>query len=545
MDASTCPGMDSDCATRTCVGGKCGVDFKPLGSALATQAPNDCQTAVCDGNGGHATQPDATDIVDDGNPCTDELCSGTMPTHPSSMSGKACAVGTGKLCDGAGACVECLANSDCTSNICQMHKCIAAGCLDTTKNGTETDVDCGGPVCNACNDLLHCGVASDCKSQVCTGMVCQHPTCTDGVKNGTETAVDCGGACPACPTCTDGIKNQGETGIDCGGPCGACPTCNDGMKNGTETGVDCGGTCPACPTCTDGVQNQGETGVDCGGPCGACPTCNDGMKNGMETGVDCGGPVCPACPSCNDGIKNQGETGIDCGGPCPACGTCNDGVMNQGETGVDCGGPCPACPTCNEAWLCTPWDTGTGTPATSNAGTRSCIDTNMCNTTINKPATTATLPVLDLNYFECNVEPILDRKCGQLGCHGSENYRALRVYSRARLREATSSIVNAALCMGSATGSACTGSDSCPCNGKHVAKEWQRNFDSARGFALDSFGVPLASESNSDLLLQAKVGGKSHGGIHLFATNDAEYTTILNWLNGATLATCNPGGGNN
>ncbi len=35
-------------------------------------------------------------------------------------------------------------------------------------------------------------------------------------------------------------------------------------------------------------------------------------------------------------------------------------------------------------------------------------------TTNNKPALTATLPKLDMNYFKCNVQPILDGKCGML-----------------------------------------------------------------------------------------------------------------------------------
>ena len=38
--------------------------------------------------------------------------------------------------------------------------------------------------------------ASDCQSGVCTGGICQAPTCNDGVRNGSETDVDCGGTLP-------------------------------------------------------------------------------------------------------------------------------------------------------------------------------------------------------------------------------------------------------------------------------------------------------------------------------------------------------------
>ncbi|MFT3764370.1 MAG: hypothetical protein QM820_02435 [Minicystis sp.] len=197
---------------------------------------------------------------------------------------------------------------------------------------------------------------------------------------------------------------------------------------------------------------------------------------------------------------------------------------------------------CVESWLCTPWDTGNGTPSnTVNSATRTCTDTHNCGTTNNKPATQATLPALDVNYFECKIEPILDRKCSMLACHGTETGRALRVYARARLREATA-VITAAQCPGSMTGTQCTGSDSCPCNGNHSQKEWQRNFDAARGFALDDNGNALPDQSQSDLIRQPVVGGKSHAGIHLFKMSDPEYATLLNWLSGtATLASCDPG----
>jgi len=49
-------------------------------------------------------------------------------------------------------------------------------------------------------------------------------SCFNGIQDGTETDVDCGGPdCGPCATCDDGIKNGQETGIDCGGPdCEPC-----------------------------------------------------------------------------------------------------------------------------------------------------------------------------------------------------------------------------------------------------------------------------------------------------------------------------------
>jgi hypothetical protein len=172
----------------------------------------------------------------------------------------------------------------------------------------------------------------------------------------------------------------------------------------------------------------------------------------------------------------------------------------------------------------------------SNAATRTCTDANNCGTTVNKPVTSATLPALNVNYFECNVEPILDKKCGMLGCHGVEGSRALRVYAKARLRNLGAIFLPMNGCAaGQATSASCIGSNSCPCDAPHTAAEWQRNYDAARGFAIDAMGNVLATPDQSDLIQQPIVGGKSHAGIHLFQPSDPEHATLLNWLSGSTL----------
>jgi hypothetical protein len=193
---------------------------------------------------------------------------------------------------------------------------------------------------------------------------------------------------------------------------------------------------------------------------------------------------------------------------------------------------------CTESWLCTPWDTG----GNGDAATRTCKDTHNCGTSNGKPAESATLPALDDGYFKCNVEPILDRDCSMVGCHGTETGRALRVYSRGRLRHAGETISDPALCAGSGSLGGCTGSVSCPCTGKHSPVEWQRNYDAARGFALDAAGqpIPAGMEATSDLIQQPVVGGKAHTGIHLFTMSDPEFNTLKTWLGSAGKSTpCN------
>jgi hypothetical protein len=74
----------------------------------------------------------------------------------------------------------------------------APTCSDGVKNGSETDVDCGGGTCPPCEHDKACQGTGDCLSRVCTNQVCQAPSCSDTVKNETETDIDCGGNCPKC-----------------------------------------------------------------------------------------------------------------------------------------------------------------------------------------------------------------------------------------------------------------------------------------------------------------------------------------------------------
>lgn len=118
---------------------------------------------------------------------------------PSSCGRLTTPCGTGGACEGA---------PDCASALCRDGKCGDVTPANGTKDGDETDVDCGGTSGTLCADLKKCLVAGDCASSVCKdtgdgqGLRCQVPTPTDAVKNGTETDVDCGGA--GNPTCATG-----------------------------------------------------------------------------------------------------------------------------------------------------------------------------------------------------------------------------------------------------------------------------------------------------------------------------------------------------
>jgi hypothetical protein len=156
------------------------------------------------------------------------------------------------------------------------------------------------------------------------------------------------------------------------------------------------------------------------------------------------------------------------------------------------------------------------------------------------------LPKLDLDFFKCNVEPILDQKCSMLGCHGTEQGRALRVYARGRKRLAGQTLANPSCGAGSTPSDHCDGVAGCLCAAPHTDAEWRKNYDAARGFALDEQAKPFAAANmdKSELLAQPVVGGKAHAGVHLFLAGDAQYAAIKSWLTGAKLGTACATGNN-
>jgi hypothetical protein len=75
-------------------------------------------------------------------------------------------------------------------------------CSDGSRNGQESDIDCGGAACATCAASFSCARNSDCQSGFCRASLCVEPSCDDGLRNGDETGVDCGGSCGHCRTNT-------------------------------------------------------------------------------------------------------------------------------------------------------------------------------------------------------------------------------------------------------------------------------------------------------------------------------------------------------
>lgn len=98
-------GDPPSCVTETCVKNTCGTENVASGNvAPATdQMAKDCQTVVCDGQGGEQTVP-SNDIPDDGKECTIDTCNGPNPVFTPYSAGTPCPKTMGKTCDGKGNC---------------------------------------------------------------------------------------------------------------------------------------------------------------------------------------------------------------------------------------------------------------------------------------------------------------------------------------------------------------------------------------------------------------------------------------------------------
>ncbi|MDI1452030.1 VCBS repeat-containing protein, partial [Polyangium sp. 6x1] len=148
IQPSDCAGVDDECKTRTCVENVCGVSYTAAGTVIAAQVVGDCAQAICDGNGNVSNIPEDDDLpADDGDDCTDDVCTAGAPSHPAKTNGLAC--------DDGDACTQ--------TGTCQTGICIG-----------------GNPL--VCNEGANC-VAGACVAPPCTGMLGLPgpPTSTVGV----------------------------------------------------------------------------------------------------------------------------------------------------------------------------------------------------------------------------------------------------------------------------------------------------------------------------------------------------------------------------
>ena len=318
--ATDCAGVDTECQQRACNAGVCGVTFTSAGTALAAQTSSDCMKAVCDGAGATTTQNDDTDLPNDNNACTTDVCTSGVPSHGTAANGASCG---GSLTCLNGACTGCGQPSDCpgVDDECKARTCSVGVCgFSFTANGTavaaQTAGDCQKKQCNGAGNTVSSTDNTD--VPVDDGIQCTGEVCTAGVPS--HPAVAANTAC-------------NQTG---GSFCSAVGTCV-----GCNAAAQCPGTDTECHTrtCTTnacGVSNTAAGTVTTAQATGDCHKnqCDgagnivNNVDNGDLPGDDgnqCTGEICTAgAPShpavaVNTACNQGGGSFCSAGGSCVAC----------------------------------------------------------------------------------------------------------------------------------------------------------------------------------------------------------------------------------
>jgi len=134
----------------------------------------------------------------------------------------------------------------CPGGTCQGGSCAAPQsapppgptCSDGIRNGSETDLDCGG-TCPRCADFKSCGSRDDCRGALCQGDICR--VCDPAV--------------------------AGQCGQDAVGPC-SCQLRSDGQRFCAQASFVLRSTCSVCPPGTHCVLTGGSS-IRCFTICGA------------------------------------------------------------------------------------------------------------------------------------------------------------------------------------------------------------------------------------------------------------------------------------
>jgi hypothetical protein len=326
-DCATATDCDdgNPCTDDECNGGICANPDKTSG-ALCSGASMD----VCDGEGhcvecvstadcltAHPTDPICDLKLHKCVSCTDGVEDG-LETGVD-CGGPDCGACLGAPCvmhmyGECGDMTTCVAQSRDPDNVCCSTPCngICEGCVTATSG--MPDGTCG-PVAFQMDPYMDCTQAGTAMAGGC-GKAPNTCACDDGAKDGSETDVDCGGG--TCPGCAGG--KMCESTSDCAtGVCTPSKTCCKNLCNTGCVYCDTAGDCvPAIgqsdPTvCTSGGV-CGPVGAGCVGTAGA--TCK--AANG---GTDCLSGVCTAGTCAKSVTGSPCNTTADC-----TTGTCQSFV---------------------------------------------------------------------------------------------------------------------------------------------------------------------------------------------------------------------------
>jgi hypothetical protein len=363
--ASECPGVDDECKRRTCKSGACGFDYTSNGTPVAAQTGGDCKRNVCNGAGAIVPATDDTDKPVDGKQCTDDVCTGGVPSNPATSAGTTCTETGGKVCNGGGVCVGCTSASQCpgTDTECQTRTCNAGVCgMSYASSGTlvaaQTTGDCKKNVCNGSGAIVPQNDDPDkpvdgkqCTSDVCTSGVPSNPNLPSGTActEGGGTKCNGSGACVQClaPTECPGTDGPCQTRTCSAGVCGMS-TKGAGAPAATQITGDC--HVDLCTAAGGVIPNVDDTDKPVDGKQCTLDVCTSGVPSNppAPAGTPCtesGGKVCNGSGACVACVVDG-----DCGtSDFCVTRTCNAGVCKTTNTAIGTALPTQTKGDCHEA----------------------------------------------------------------------------------------------------------------------------------------------------------------------------------------------------
>jgi hypothetical protein len=465
-EQTPCPDDGNPCTEDSCdlVAGEC--VFAPLdGVPTPGVVPeDDCIVHQCVG-GVDTVLVDDSEIPDDDNDCTDDLCTDGVPSNPPKVVNTACGDQGDLVCDGAGTCGEC--NPDkvleqcpftppCETPTCQNHTCGKVFNQAGDPSPAQIAGDCKRVVCDGAggttiinDDTDPPSDGNDCTSDLCSGGVATHPSlpalsaCAGGLCDGAGVCKKgFGQACAAPGDCGSGLCVDGVCCDSiCAGPCDACsiaagapadgtcallpasaignPSCSPYLCSGATSScaVSCAGDadCSAPYYCSGGLCVPDDPQ---GTPCALASHCASGF---CADGVCCDAACNGLCVACTAALKGAGQDGA-CGGIAAGTDPANECPASTCKTGL-CGGngacgDSPAGTACGSAISCVGTiqvnqDTCNGAASCVDNGTSSCAPYTCAGTTC-KSSCSTDLDCSSGNY--CSASACIAKKTGGTVC---------------------------------------------------------------------------------------------------------------------------------
>lgn len=337
-------GQSSPCATFACVEQTCETTYVPAGQGdPGGQQAGDCQRKVCNGAGGVVAVGDDADLPVDGNVCTNDVCSGGVPSNPNTAANTPC--GGNLTCDGMGVCTGCATNADCGApSACATPVCSAGSCstefvpYGLGNPGGQVASDCKKNVCNGSGSAV--SIADD-GDVIVDGNPCTYDICSGGVPS--NPAAGAGTGCPG------GVCNGGGSCVQClsDGDCGspsacASPQCSGGgctmnyvPAGQGDPGGQQSGDCRVVRCNGSGGTAQYDDNGDVPNDNNGCTSdsCSNGNPVHTPIGPTDDGNVCTT-DVCNPGTGQTDHIPVGNGTGCgDSCSTCQSGVCQSACNG--------------------------------------------------------------------------------------------------------------------------------------------------------------------------------------------------------------------